>query len=276
MNKVIKISNKLYWNTISDFLSFWFDEDRFPNQSDQETFDLYYKNYRKNFNPYIRYHYENQSKEIVGAIKKTPNLKLLDIGSGCGSESLYFAYLGAEVTAIDITLERLSVAIARKKVLHDLNIYLKLDYVHSSIFDFSGTFNFIWLEQTFHHIEPRESIYQKFNELLPKGGRVFICEANGWNLLIQLQLLYQRGWKTKITLLDKNGNLIPYGNERITVLFFLIKEFKTHGFDVEKVRYFRMFPNFNLPVFWLKFENFLISVFPFLATHYNIVFKKVR
>jgi SAM-dependent methyltransferase len=227
-----------------------------------------------NFNPYIRYHYANQTKEIVEFIKKSSNLKLLEVGSGCGSESLYFSYLGANVKGIDISKDRLHTAIARKKLLGRKNNLFRVDYICCSVFDINEKFDLIYMEQTFHHIEPREAIYKKLNALLSKGGRVFVSESNGWNILVQLQLFLRRGWNIRINLLNEDGNLIPYGNERITTPFFLIKEFKKHGFDVETVRYFRMFPNFNLTLSWLKIENFLVYALPFLATHYNIVFRK--
>jgi len=127
------------------------------------------------------------------------------------------------------------------------------------------------MEHTFHHLEPRAAVYAKIPRLLKPGGGIFINEVNGWNPLLQLQFFLQRGFKTKTWLEDKDGNLVEYGNERITTPYALQRALRKQGFVVKTVRRFRILPNLNPPKVWMSIENALLVVFPFMATHFNIV-----
>jgi len=268
---------RLPWNSISSFLKFWLQENPLTG-TDRQVFDRYYASYRPRFSPYMQHHYAEQTREITAAIRAPARPRLLEVGAGCGTESLWFSLLGADVTAIDLAGDRLAVARARKDWLQrHLVRDLSAEFLEVSLFDFEPprAFNLIWMEQTFHHLEPRELVYGKLFELLAPNGTLIISESNAWNLPLQLQLFLRRGLKTKTFFMDTRGRLFEYGNERITTPSALHQGLESAGFEVKSVRPFRLLPNSNPPETWLRLENAILKAFPFLSTHFNILaFKK--
>lgn len=267
------------WSSIASFLQFWLTTSPLSSP-EKQTFEKYYTSYRRRFSPYIQHHFSEQTREVSAAIRSSPSPRLLEVGAGCGTESLWFGLLGADVTAIDLAPDRLGVARARKEWMREnLDIHLRVNFQESSIFDFhpAQEFDIIWMEQTFHHLEPREKVYPKLFALLKPGGTLIISEANAWNPFLQLQLFLRRGFKTKTFFIDKNGQRIEYGNERITVPFALRSGLRNAGFDVTSIRSFRLLPNVNPPAAWLKVERAVLKFFPFLSTHFNLVaYKPVK
>src|SRR5207342_941966 len=98
-----------------------------------------------------------------------------------------------------------------------LSRQLSVEFVEVSLFELEAerTFDLIWMELSFHHVEPREQIYRKLFDLLAPGGTLVINEVNAWNVPLQLQLFLRRGFKTKTSFVDSRGRRIEYGNERI-------------------------------------------------------------
>lgn len=235
------------------------------------------RRYRRRFTPYTAHHYAEQTREIVKEIKLRGAPRILEVGAGCGTESLWFALNGAKVTAIDVTEERLRVGKARKGWLdQNQSQPLSVDFQNISLFDFAATekFDLIWMEQTFHHVEPRRRIYGALFELLRPGGVLVISEANAWNILLQLQLFLRRGFKTRTHFVDSSGAVIEYGNERITTPFALSRGLRRAGFAVQPARAFRLLPNSNPPKWWISVERWVLRVAPFLSTHFNLVATK--
>ncbi len=187
------------------------------SESSRLVFSKYYSNYLGNFSNYIKFHYNSQTKEVTDLIE-AGHVSVLEVGAGCGSESIWFALNGANVVAIDVSGERLKCAVERRDYLMNRHkIDLSLKFIKSSIFDHHNSlYDIVWMEQTFHHVEPREELLDKINALLKPSGKFLICEVNGWNPLLQLQFFFQRGFKTIIDGVDSKGNKILYGNERIT------------------------------------------------------------
>lgn len=264
---------RLAWNSISSFLKFWLQENPLTGRN-RQVFDAYYVNYRHQFSPYIQHHFTAQTREITEAIRATTRPRLLEVGAGCGTESLWFSLLGADVTAVDLAADRLAVARARRDWLQEhLVRKLSAEFLEVSLFDFETPkpFNLIWMEQTFHHLEPRELVYSKLYSLLDPNGMLVISECNAWNIPMQLHLLMRRGIKTKTYFVDSRGRRLEYGNERITTPSALRRGLERAGFEVRSIRPFRMLPNTDPPKVWLSLENAILRAFPFLSTHFNIV-----
>lgn len=261
------------WNSIDAFLDFWLTQNPLTGE-ERAVFDRYYTSYRQRFSPYVRHHFANQSREIVAEIRARGSPRVLEVGAGCGTESLWFALNGASVTAIDIATDRLAVARARLAWLNgQLERTLDAKYIEASLFEYQPEkpFDIIWLEQAFHHLEPRAQVYERIAQLLAPNGTVIISECNAWNPPMQLQLFLRRGFKTRTHFVDPRGRRIEYGNERITTSGALGRGLENVGLTVQAVRPFRMLPNSNPPASWLSMERTLVSSFPFLATHFNIV-----
>jgi 2-polyprenyl-3-methyl-5-hydroxy-6-metoxy-1,4-benzoquinol methylase len=198
--------------------------------------------------------------------------RVLEVGFGCGTESLWMGLHGHKVSAIDIEQDFVDVARSRQRVLEQASGHaIDCTFSLASILDLdeSEKFDLIWMEQTFHHLEPREQVLKKLAALTSAGGRVIISETNYWNLLNQLFFYRCRGFNMISTV---HGVLV--GNERILPAWSLRRQLEAQGFIIEKVRYFRIFPNRK----WadrLSFVDHLIP--PFLLpvfTHYNLVARK--
>ena len=266
------------WPTIAAFLRFWLEENPLTGR-DREVFDRYYRNYRRSFSPYMQHHFAAQSREVIELIRAQPSARLLEVGAGCGTEALWFALHGARVTAIDIEGTRLATARARRDWLAARRGQpIDVEFVEASLFDLepAGTFDLVWMEQTFHHVEPREDVYGALFALLRPGGTLVISEVNAWNLALQLQLLLRRGWRTRRTFVDARGRRLPYGVERITTPGALRRGLEAAGFRGTSIRPFRLLPNSSPPAAWLPVERAIVDALPLLSTHFNVVSNRPR
>ena len=260
---------------IADWLEYWLVEQRL-GKYEQTVLQKYYASYISNFGPYLRKHYANQVSELESIVLERGNTRILEVGCGCGSESLWFGIKGASVIGIDLQIDRLRTATARlEHVRKEMGLQLDVEFKYMSVFDAVelGQFDIIWMEQAFHHVEPRKHFLELLAKLLNPDGLLIISEANGWNPLLQLQLFLQRGFKTIKEYVDKQGNSHIYGNERILTPFSLSRQLKRTGFLIDSLRYYRVFPNIKLAnnLIWLEAltPDWLVPAY----THYNIVAK---
>jgi len=261
------------FNDISDWLDYWFVEPRLP-EPEQSVLERYYHSFVSHFGSYLRKHYAAQISELEKIIIQKPGCRVLEIGCGCGTESIWLGLLGASVTGIDLQKDRLKVANARlAHIKEKLNLVPDVKFERVSVFDATrfGKFDVIWMEQAFHHVEPRDEFIKLLTQLIDLGGVVAISEANAWNPFLQLQLVLQRGFKTIKEYKDKEGNTHVYGNERITTAGDLSKQLVQMGFNVKSVRYFRIFPNraWADRLEWV--ESIVPKWFKPAFTHYNLV-----
>jgi 2-polyprenyl-3-methyl-5-hydroxy-6-metoxy-1,4-benzoquinol methylase len=224
---------------ISAFLEVWLREDLLPGD-EAEVFREYYRSYQRNFGPYVKHHYRNQTRELMAKLADEPAARVLEVGCGCGTESLWMAVRGCSVTAVDVSEAFLKVAATRKDVLEQaLGRQLACEFHNKSVLNLDGgPYDLIWMEQAFHHLEPRAAIVKKISGLMRPGGRLVVSENNAWNPLQQLVLFRLRGTRTIITY---NG--VIWGNERILTAGRLRREFERCGIEQISLRYFRTLPN---------------------------------
>jgi SAM-dependent methyltransferase len=259
--------------TIADFLDWWLRHPALPAPHDA-VFNSYYAGYRARFGRYIRHHYSDQSAEIAALIDAKKSPRLLEIGGGCGTEALWFALKGARVLAIDVNDERLGVARARQEIIErGIGHPLDIEFRHCSLFDLDAraAFDLIWMEQAFHHVEPRDKIYSTIAGLLAPHGHVVVSEANGWNPLLQLMLLRKRGFQTIVDRTGPDGGRVLYGNERITIPSVMARGFERAGIQQEAVRYFRALPNTAASEALMPLEHAIPQFAAPLFSHYNYV-----
>ena len=262
---------------IAEFLEVWLSNDLLDHDSAQ-VFAAYYASYLKSFTPRMRGFYGSQIREVEGVLAQKPGASILEVGCGLGTESLWLALRGAKVSAIDIRQDRVNTAQARQSVLEreigravnctfDLGTFLELDN--------RTPVDMIWMEQAFHHLEPRRDVVRKTADLLKPGGHLIISEANALNPLLQLELFIRRGIPRVATQEGPDGKHLPYGVERVTTAGALARMFERVGVQRVSVRHFRMFP--NRPVFdrFTGIENSLASnALAPLFTHFNYVGQK--
>jgi len=124
----------------------------------------------------IPWHSDKPDRELIELIENKeikPHL-VLDVGCGAGTDSIYLASMGCEVTAIDISQE--AIRIARERAEKSV---VKVDFIAANFmeFDFRGkSFDFINDRGCFHHINPwdREKFAIKINDLLKSNGSYFL------------------------------------------------------------------------------------------------------
>lgn len=256
---------------ISEFLDLWLRGD-FLAPREQAILDRYYASYKRHFGPYLRHHYARQTKELVGLIGEIGHPEVLEVGCGCGTESLWAAMKGARVTGMDILPDMLDVARARLAYLrkhHDEA--LTCEFINGNLLDLDGRerFDVIFLENSFHHLEPRLKVIDKLADLVRPGGRIVFAEGNGWSPLLQAKMIKLRGFKT---IIEHQGHM--WGNERVTVPWALVRQFGKRSFKMESLEYNRLLPNWKISdAFFfpdLKLPRWLAPLF----THYFLVLRK--
>lgn len=264
------------WKDIADWLDWWLREPRLSADG-QKVFDRYYKSYKKDYSAYIRRHYQSQTDEIMALIATAKSPRVLEIGCGCGTESLWFALNGASVVGVELAAHRLAVARERLAYLRGtLGLDIDASFEDTSLFDMdrSAEFDIIWLEQAFHHIEPRQQVPGKLFGMLKPGGHVVISEANGWNPFLQALLFRKRGFRTIREYTDQQGKVHMYGVERITTPGAIERLFAGAGFERQSVRYFRTLPNFRGVDRFAGLDDLVPGWLRPAYTHFNIVFRK--
>jgi SAM-dependent methyltransferase len=262
--------------TIDAFLAWWLENDVL-GEPHASVFNGYYAGYRAKFGPYLRHHYSGQTEEIGRLIVAKKGPSLLEVGGGCGTEALWFALRGARVLAVDVNHERLAVARARQKIVEQgIGHPLNLEFRFCSLFDLplEPSFDLVWMEQAFHHVEPRAQVYGTITGLLKHDGHVVISEANAWNPFLQLVLFRRRGFQTIVERTTEQGEHILYGNERITIPTVLARGFADAGIVQQSVRYFRVLPNVKAADAFLSLEKWVPRQAAPLFSHYNYVGRK--
>jgi 2-polyprenyl-3-methyl-5-hydroxy-6-metoxy-1,4-benzoquinol methylase len=269
----------LNFSNISDFLAMWLNKDLLSGE-EKKVFDRYYISYKKRFGEYIKHHYNQQTMELMELIDMFERPLCLEVGCGCGTESLWMAYKGnAIVKGIDLKKDRLNVARKRKEILEDIiNKPIACSFEERSLFDLDDKFKYdiIWMEQTLHHLEPRGMAFDKISELVRKGGYIVISETNAWNPLIQMRLLLYRGFSTIEEFSDELCQKHLYGNEHILTPRIVRKELEKRNIFLKEVRYFRLFPNKSWSLRYEKIEKEMPQWFRPAFTHYNLVGERVK
>jgi len=221
----------------SAFLRAHLDEDGL-SAAGRATLNHYYRNWRARDSRRIAYWYDHQLRDIDRLIAAGDRPRVLDAGAGTGSESLWFAQNGARVLGIDVDQAALALARERLDLLSArLGVPLECTFDVCPILDVSGTFDIVWLEQAFHHMEPRGEVLDKLASLVVPGGHLVFSEANAWNPLIQAVLYRLRGRRTVI-----RHQGVLWGHERILTPRRLARLVRSVGFETVSRHYFRVFP----------------------------------
>jgi SAM-dependent methyltransferase len=225
----------------------------------------------------MRYWYNQQLAEADSILQSSPNIRVLEIGVGTGTEFLWWALRGAEIVGIDAFEHCVATAAERLDVLERsigrrLNATPKVAPLLN--FEDSAGFDLIWMEQAFHHLEPRAAVVERIAKLLRPGGRVVLSEANALNPFLQLQLFMIRGLKLTYEVPSPNGTVI-WGNERVLWRGALARWFRKFGVEEELSRYYRLFPSHSMFDSLFGMEKHVTSSWlaP-LYTHYNFVGRK--
>jgi SAM-dependent methyltransferase len=262
--------------TAADFLAAWLNH-RLLSTDSQKLVDDYYRSFQGMRSPRMRHWYNSQVMEAEAIVRQKPGLRVLEIGVGSGSEFLWWGMCGAKVTGIDVFPNCVATTLERLEVLQRLTgRVLDCSAKAASITEFQDAdgFDLIWMEQAFHHLEPRAEVVEKISSLLRPGGHVVLSEANALNPLLQYQMFRVRGFKTIVNSATERGPMV-WGDERILWRGALASWFRQVGIDQESARYFRIFPSNAVfeRLFWLERRISSQWLAP-LFSHYNFVGRK--
>ena len=125
---------------------------------------------------------ENQF--ILSRIGPLAGKSLLDIGSGLGESSVYFALQGARVTIVDISPQMIDTA---RKLGQRFGV--ELHGIVSGAEDLklqSETYDLIYVANTIHHIENRAMLFEQMSKALKPGGKFFSYDPLAYNPLINI------------------------------------------------------------------------------------------
>ena len=263
----------------ADFLAAWIERRCELSADSRREFESYYHSYIREFGPRMRSLYSDQMRELTNVLSEYADrpARVLEVGAGCGTESLWLALQGAEVHGVDLDATRLRVARERETILsRDLSRELSIRWSRESVLAHAGgPYDVVWMEQALHHMEPRPLVLDALVRLLSPGGRLVVAEANALNAPLQANLLMRRGFRTRREYVAEDGTVHPYGNERVMTAVGLARALKRRRMRIESVRHFRLFPNRRL------FERFSVleerlsrNALAPLCTHFNLVARK--
>ena len=260
----------------SDFLAAWFDLVPELDDDARRQFRRYYAGYLKRFDSYMRHAYDRRLEPFLSRAR--PGARVLEVGSGCGSESLLLASLGCDVTGLDLHRPRLHTARQRQTLLEELRgASLTCRFLEGSLFDDdldlgAEPFDVVWMEETLHHLEPRERVGARVAALVRPGGHVVVAETNALNPMVQLNLLRARGLPRIRTFTDHRGREHEYGVERVTSARHTVRLFEKEGFETESIRHERLFPNLGaMPRILMALERRLTFLPRCAFVHYSYV-----
>ncbi len=102
------------------------------------------------------------------------NAKVLDVGSGGGTDAIFMAQRGFNVTGIDISAAALKIAEKRAK-----KAQVEVNWLRGNVLDlpiYNGTIDFITDRGLFHHIDDhnRAKYASEFFRILRNGGHAII------------------------------------------------------------------------------------------------------
>lgn len=110
--------------------------------------------------------------------------QLLDIGSGLGESSVYFALQGAHVTMTDVSTGMMQAAgrLARRYGVEVVGIVSSAEDLKVP----AETYDFVYIANTIHHVRDRDALFQKIHRALKPGGRFFSYDPIAYNPAINV------------------------------------------------------------------------------------------
>ncbi|HEY7727214.1 MAG TPA: class I SAM-dependent methyltransferase [Candidatus Eisenbacteria bacterium] len=225
----------------TSFLRWSFDNP--PDADCAEALQKHYAAYCEDLGSidYVWEHVERRAS-ILGAAGRQ-GARVLEVGCGIGSNCLWAAVNGGSLTGIEVRGWDVEIASRRQRHLEAvLGRRLDCRFLRANALDFGDRdgYDLVFLQEAFHHLEPRGAAVSRLASLVGPGGRLVLQETNAWNPLIQARLLRRRGFRTVVARREPTtGQAYTYGNERIITPWALDRLFRPLGF-VTHATYFRL------------------------------------
>jgi SAM-dependent methyltransferase len=195
---------------------------------------------------------------VISALRAKGRPRILDAGSGCGSEAILFGLLGADVTGVDVVSFRTEYARSRLPFYRDLGAgELKVRFVNENVLKFLGSsdcYDIIWANEAISHIHPAEAFLQRSLASLKPGGFLVISDSNGLNPLARYRASRIRGasgWYVhrQFRLMDLAAH-DEVAEERLFSVTALKRKLEQAGFVVQRTDMHGFLGSSLLPMRW--------------------------
>ncbi|MEO7142566.1 MAG: class I SAM-dependent methyltransferase [Bryobacteraceae bacterium] len=153
-----------------------------------------------------------ENRAILALMGDLRGKRVLDVGAGLGESSVYFALLGADVTAVDLSPGMVECAVALGK-LHGVGIQGVVQSGESLDVP-ENHFDIVYIANTIHHVTDKERLFQQIHKALKPGGRFFSYDPLAYNPLINI---YRR-MATQVRTPDEAP--LTFGDLRIARRYF--------------------------------------------------------
>jgi len=169
--------------------------------------------------------------------------RILDAGSGYGTESYLFSLLGHVVTGVELVTERVDLARSRLDFFTSrCEFVLDIKFINAHILSFlenSPPFDVIWGMEAISHIYPQQDFFRLVRNRLNSGGKLIISDPNCLNPLAWLRAVKIRGsirHKPHRRFKDPETDApTDYGQEQIYTLPGIKKQLKQAGFHLQSI-----------------------------------------
>ncbi len=215
---------------------------------DCNALKIYYRNLFTNDDqvmPLGALGYAQRLSPILSMIRKEkPALRILDAGSGYGTESFLFSSFGHTVVGLELVSDRVALARSRLGFFYKIgNLPLDLHFIHANIFGFlekSDPFDIIWAMEAISHIFPPEHFLNLAFQKLPPGGRLILSDPNSlnplaWGRSVRIRGSFKHSPHTRFN--DPETHCpVAYGQEKIYPFFTLRRMLRRAGFQVKETQ----------------------------------------
>jgi 2-polyprenyl-3-methyl-5-hydroxy-6-metoxy-1,4-benzoquinol methylase len=164
----------------------------------------------------------------------TGAMRVLDAGSGFGTLSMLYACMGAEVTAVDLSEERVKVSRRRLELFERRTrrlLPVRFERVDVTE-DIESRHDLVWVYNAISHIDPVERFLQRVVRHLTPRGALVIGDLNGGNSACTRRLDAMRA-EVHGSFTDSDGVVHRYANERVFSPPELRRILRENGFEIE-------------------------------------------
>jgi SAM-dependent methyltransferase len=135
-----------------------------------------------------------ENRIIMSKLGDLQGKTVLDLGCGAGEAAVFFAKKGANVIAVDISIDMLKLV---QEVAKKHNVILKTQEASGHNLNFKDeTFDIIYAANLLHHVDIKETI-SEISRLLKKGGIFVSWDPLAYNPLINIYRKIAKDVRTK-------------------------------------------------------------------------------
>lgn len=197
----------------------------------------YYRKYNEKNAEYYGHHYAQRLRHVVKLILDLPSPMVLDAGCGVGSETILFGLLGADVTGVDLSKERLNVAKARIPFYEDrygIKLHTRFHLKNILRYYADEKFDIIWANEFISHVHPVEDFFEVAAKNLKQRGYIIICDTNGMNPYAKFSAwkAHRKGGLYSWEIDPDSLEPVPYARERLLSILQCKKLLEQCGFEI--------------------------------------------